>query len=222
MEKLDSQEKLIVRELIKDPRISDNQIAIKTNVPLKTVNRKRKLLEEKDFLNYYCYLNNSSDGTGTFQGRSLFIITLKDGITKKNLAEKFESSEKSAEFYPKHIFQTCIGEIDGNAAIITLIESRKQDDLAEIYNAEIVPELESFFWHGCIKRTTTKTYDSCLTIHSPTNLESSKSPFLNRRICGCLLSRRDPRGGRHPRSSCNASWSSWSPDPCQKRRHLVP
>ena len=42
---LDDQEKLIVRELIKDPRISDNQISTNTNIPLKSVNRKRKRME---------------------------------------------------------------------------------------------------------------------------------------------------------------------------------
>ena len=59
MRQLDEQERRIVRELIKDPRISDNQIAKNTRVPVMTVNRKRKLLEEKGLLNYYCYLDTS-------------------------------------------------------------------------------------------------------------------------------------------------------------------
>ncbi|MBS3107056.1 winged helix-turn-helix transcriptional regulator, partial [Candidatus Woesearchaeota archaeon] len=37
MYKLDEQERLIVRELIRNPQVSDNQIALRTNVPLKTV-----------------------------------------------------------------------------------------------------------------------------------------------------------------------------------------
>ncbi len=108
MHKLDNQERLITRELIKNPRISDNQIAIKTNVPLKTVNRKRKILEEKGMLLYFSYL-----------------------------------------------FLTWIGEMEGNVAIIKMIESQKQDDLIEIFNADIVPTLEECFGNGCIKKTIT-------------------------------------------------------------------
>lgn len=155
MYKLDEQEKQIVRELIRDPRISDNQIAIRTNVPLKTANRKRKILEERGFINYFTYLNNTPTGTGTFDGRSIFIIILKEGITRKSVLEKYENSKKAEEFYPKHIFFTWVGDFEGNVAVITMIESRKQDDLIEIYNAELVPELESNFGPGCIKKTIT-------------------------------------------------------------------
>ncbi len=162
MHKLDEQEKLIVRELIRDPRISDNQIAIRTNVPLKTVNRKRKILEENNLLNYFCYLNSTQEGTGTFCGRSLYIITLKDGITRKALNDNYSKSRKSENFFPKHIFLTWVGDYQGNACLITLIESRKQEDLLEIYNAEIVPELESFFGPGCIKNVTTIPISSTL------------------------------------------------------------
>lgn len=153
MYKLDEQEKLLVRELIKDPRISDNQIAIKTNVPLKTVNRKRKLLEEKNYLNYFCYLNNTETGTGEFKARSLFVIIFKDGITRKELIEKFEKSDKAMKFFPKHIFLTFVGEYEGNVALILQIESHKADDLIEIYNAELIPELENVFGSGCIRKT---------------------------------------------------------------------
>ena len=162
MYKLDEQEKLIVRALIRNPRISDNQIAIKTNVPLKTVNRKRKILEEKELLSYFCYLNNTPVGTGTFNGRSIFTIVMKDGITKKSLIEKYGNSEKAKEFFPKHIFLTWVGEVDGNVALVTMIESLKQDDLVEIFNAEIVPELESCFGPGCIKKTSTVSISTTL------------------------------------------------------------
>ncbi len=155
MHKLDNQERLITRELIKNPRISDNQIAIKTNVPLKTVNRKRKILEEKGMLLYFSYLNNSQTGTGTYNGRGLFIIVLRDGITRRELLEKYWNNKKIDEFFPKHIFLTWIGEMEGNVAIIKMIESQKQDDLIEIFNADIVPTLEECFGNGCIKKTIT-------------------------------------------------------------------
>ena len=155
MYKLDDQEKLIVRELIRDPRISDNKIAIKTNVPLKTVNRKRKILEEKNLLNYFCYLNNTQTGTGTFEARSMFISIFKDGITRKDVIEKFEKSDKAMKFFPKHLFLTFVGEYEGNVALIIQIESHKAEDLVEIYNAELISELENSLGSGCIRKTLT-------------------------------------------------------------------
>jgi DNA-binding Lrp family transcriptional regulator len=173
MYKLDEQEKLIVRELIRDPKISDNQIAIKTNVPLKSVNRKRKLLEEKNLINYYCYLNNSDEGTGTFCARGLGIIVLRDGITRKALFEKLSSTEKSLKFMPKHVFQTMIGEYNGNIAIISIIESIRHNDLMEILHAELIPELERYLGQGCIKNIIT------LPITSITRLFRNYLPHKN-------------------------------------------
>jgi hypothetical protein len=131
-------------------------------VPLKTVNRKRKILEQKGLLNYFCYLNNTPQGTATFQGRSFFILVFKDGITKKQLIDSFEKSEKAMKFFPKHIFLSMVGEYGGNVALILQIESRKPEDLIEIYNAELVPELESAFGPGCIKKTLTIPIDAVL------------------------------------------------------------
>jgi DNA-binding Lrp family transcriptional regulator len=162
MHKLDEQERLIVRELIRDPRISDNQIAIKTNVPLKTVNRKRKILEEKGLIHYYCYLDNTFEGTSTFLGRQLYIVVLRDGVTRKDFSQKYGTSEKVFKFFTKHMLFSFLGEYGGNTALITLIESHSREDLTEIYNAEVVPELESYLGNGCIKKTITLPISSTL------------------------------------------------------------
>ena len=54
---LDEQEIKIVRELIKDPRLSDNKPAKKTGIPVMTVNRKRKRLGAEKLLRYYVSLD---------------------------------------------------------------------------------------------------------------------------------------------------------------------
>ena len=46
---LDEQERMIVRALVRDPRLSDNQIGKLTGVPTPTVRRKRKRLEAAGF-----------------------------------------------------------------------------------------------------------------------------------------------------------------------------
>ncbi len=154
MYKLDEQEKIIVRELIKDPRISDNQISIKTNVPLKTVNRKRKILEEKNYVSYHCYLNNNSDGTGNWRGKCMYIIIFKDGITRKQAFEKLMDNHKSIKL-TKHLLFSFLGEYEGNIALICILESKNPEDIIEIFNAEMVPEIEHHFGVGGIKKTIT-------------------------------------------------------------------
>ena len=49
---LDEQEQLIIKALIKDPRMSDNNIGKLTKVPIRTVSRKRKKLEQENKIEY--------------------------------------------------------------------------------------------------------------------------------------------------------------------------
>ena len=153
MYKLDEQERLIVRELIRNPQVSDNQIALRTNVPLKTVNRKRKNLEEHGFLRYYCQLDLSPQGTATFLGRGLFVTLFREGLTRKQVGEGLHHSVKAASYFPKHVVHSFLAEMEGSVALVTMLESHRADDLYEIYNAEIIPELESFLGRGCVRRT---------------------------------------------------------------------
>ena len=78
----DEQEKLIIKALIKDPRMSDNNIGKLTKVPIRTVSRKRKKLEQNNEINYYVSINPKS------KARHLYSIKFKIGITKKNLIEE--------------------------------------------------------------------------------------------------------------------------------------
>ena len=56
----DEQEKLIIKALIKDPRMSDNNIGKLTKVPIRTVSRKRKKLEQENKICYYVSTNPKS------------------------------------------------------------------------------------------------------------------------------------------------------------------
>ena len=83
MKKLDEQEKKIITELIKNPRISDNQIGKMTRVPIRTVSRKRNKLEEEGLISYFTNLNMGKKGTGRFGARQLHVIKFKLGITSE-------------------------------------------------------------------------------------------------------------------------------------------
>ncbi len=89
MKELDHQEKKILLELVRNPRISDNQIGKNTGIPVKTVNRKRKILEQKNILSYFSFINYGEKGTGLFDSQYLYLIKLKFGITTKQVTEKF-------------------------------------------------------------------------------------------------------------------------------------
>ncbi len=155
MRQLDEQEKKIVRELIKDPRISDNQIARNTRVPVMTVNRKRKLLEEKGLLNYYCYLDTSRYGLEILPARQLYIIKFKIGITKKEFIDKLLSEAEMKTFFTIHELESFVGEKDGQVIYSVVIEGGKGNEIVEIFNGKIVPMMYKLFGKDSITETFT-------------------------------------------------------------------
>jgi len=88
---LDEQERMIVRALVRDSRLSDNQIGKLTGVPTPTVRRKRKRLEAAGLLNYYCALDMQETGTGYFGARHLYVIKFRIGITLKQIVDEIKS-----------------------------------------------------------------------------------------------------------------------------------
>lgn len=153
--KLDDKEKAIVLELIKDPRISDNKIAKITKIPVKTVNRKRKLLESLNLISYYSYLHNFS-GTGLFTSRQLFIIQFRHGITRDLFIKRFGNQFELLRNNPvvlKHVLESHLGEQNGCIVLIMIIESFSKNDLIEIFNAEIVKLIATAFGPDAVSHT---------------------------------------------------------------------
>jgi len=173
MLKFDSQQKVIVRELIKDPRISDNKISKKTGIPLKTVNRKRKVLEEKGILNYLAYIEHGKPGTGQLKAKQLFIVFFKHGITRNAFLDEFLKIDSITHAQLKHVFEAHIGEANGRLALVLYLDSRQEEDLLEIYNVEIVPLLRERFGEDCIHST------QVITITSTAKLLRNYFPSLN-------------------------------------------
>ncbi len=153
MRKFDYQENKIITELIRNPRLSDNQVSKLTSVPVKTVNRKRKKLEEEGILNYMLSIDHSDYGTGQMPASQLVMVELKEGITRKQFLDS-APGVMSKKVHLKHILASLLGERDGKLTLMMLINSRKKDDLLEIYNAEFVPQLKQVFGQNAIKNTT--------------------------------------------------------------------
>jgi DNA-binding Lrp family transcriptional regulator len=160
---LDKQEIEICRQLIMDPRLSDNQIGKRTKIPAKTVNRKRKSMEEKGLISYFTYINTNKNGTGSFGARDLYIVKFRHGVTRKDFMEKF-ASQGTRYLKQKHILASGIGEFEGGLSLVIVFESRIETDIIEIFNAEIVPELIRMFGANAIEKTVTMRLDTILRI----------------------------------------------------------
>src|SRR5271163_3809485 len=81
MRDLDDQDRLIIRQLIRDPRESDNGIGETTGVNVRTVGRKRQRLEQDGILSYHTQVNLTESGTGQFTARHVYIIKFRLGVT---------------------------------------------------------------------------------------------------------------------------------------------
>ncbi len=152
MDKLDDYDKAICRELIKNPRLSDNKVSRNTSIPVKTVNRKRKRLEKNNVLHYLVHIENGAEGTGKFNSRAQFIVTFRQGLTRKIFYESLLNTGFSYHEI-KHISNAYVGEYEGRLAYVIMIESRVQSDLLEVFNSDIVPKLQNMLGHDCIYET---------------------------------------------------------------------
>jgi DNA-binding Lrp family transcriptional regulator len=138
---LDDQEKMIVKALIRDPRVSDNQVGKLTGVPTPTVRRKRKKLEEGGLLSYYAALDMQESGTSTFGARHLYIIKFRIGITRKQMIEEIKNEPNVRTIFTDLIYESHIAEMEGRIALVMIIEGKNDSDIVENVQGKIVPSL---------------------------------------------------------------------------------
>ena len=163
MRDLDKNEKIIIKELVKNSRISDNQIAKNTGLAVKSVNRKRKKLEEDNLIYYFTHTDNSLDGTGSFSARHLYLLDFKQGITRAKFIDKFNQSGINS-ILQKHCLNSYLAESDGILKLVLFIESYMDSDILEIFNADYFPKLELLFGKGCITNISTLTLNTTLQL----------------------------------------------------------
>jgi DNA-binding Lrp family transcriptional regulator len=138
---LDEQEKRIIKALIRDPRLSDNQIGKLTGVPTPTVRRKRKRLEAEGLLNYFTSLDMQETGTSTFGARHLYIIKFRIGITLKQIIDEIKNEPNVRSIFTDLIYESHIAEIEGHVALVMIIEGKNDSDIVENVQGKIVPSL---------------------------------------------------------------------------------
>jgi len=155
MRKLDEQEVKIVKTLIRNPRISDNQIGKQTGVSVRTVNRKRKKLEQEGLLNYYTNLDMSAEGTAQLLARHVYLIKFKLGISQEKIINEVKEEPNVRTVYTEMIYESHLAEIDGHTALVMIIEGRTDDEINVGFNAKIVPAMEKNHGKGCIEQVQT-------------------------------------------------------------------
>jgi DNA-binding Lrp family transcriptional regulator len=162
---LDGSEIKIIRELIRNPRASDNQISKKTQVPVMTVNRKRKKLEKEKLLRYYTSIDKGEFGLHIFGSKMIYIIKFKIGITRKRYLEVMETDAKWRTFNSKYISLAYLGEKDGRLALMIILDAKDDDHLVEEFNGNIVPFLNQKLGENCIQETTTVSLNKLIRVH---------------------------------------------------------
>lgn len=138
--KFSPKDALILRELTKNSRATDSSISKTTGIPVKTVNRIRKKLEENNLVSYATFINNYETGTKRFNAQCMYTLHFNFGITKEQI--KSLILDRPFLMHPaviKHVLFDFVGEKEGRAVYSAILVSRASADMVEILNAEIVP-----------------------------------------------------------------------------------
>lgn len=138
---LDAQERLIVRQLIRDPRESDNGIGEATGVNVRTVGRKRHRLEQAGILSYFTHVDLSAGGTGQFHARHLYTIKFRIGVTYRQLLEDIQREPFVRSSFTEIIFESHIAEIDGKLAMLLFIDGTDEIDIVQTVQEKLIPSL---------------------------------------------------------------------------------
>jgi DNA-binding Lrp family transcriptional regulator len=173
MKNLDSQEKEIIRALVRNPRSSDNKISALTGVPVRTVSRKRSRLEQEGILSYSTVVEMQAAGTGRFRAQHMLIIKFKLGVTRAQIIQEICSEPNVVNVFYELIRYSFIAETDGHIALVMIVEGESDADIAESVQGKIIPSLQKN--HGS---------DSIVDLHTirlldPIRREHNYLPMVN-------------------------------------------
>ena len=173
MKELDDQERKIIRQLIRDPRESDNGIGELTKVNVRTVARKRQRLEQDGILSYYTNIDLSSSGTGQFTARHLYIIKFRIGVGLKQIADDIKREPFVRSIFTEIIFESHIAEIDGKLALLLFIDGASDVDIFQTVQEQLIPSLLRNHGENSIEEVST------MRLLAPVRLMRNYLPFVN-------------------------------------------
>lgn len=170
---LDSHEEKIVKALIRNPRWSDTRVSQATGVPVRTVNRKRKRLEQEGHLAYYTNIDLSPTGAGQFAARHLYIIQFRPGIPQSQIVDEIRTEPNIRTVFTELIYGSHLAEVEGHAAIVMLVEGESDEDINNKFNGQIIPSLLKNHGEGSIIKV------SSIILGRPIRLFHNYVPMVN-------------------------------------------
>ena len=173
MRELDEQERLIIRQLIRDPRESDNGIGESTGVNVRTVGRKRQRLEEDGVLSYHTQVNLTESGTGQFTARHVYIIKFRLGVTVQQVEDDIRREPFVRSIFTEMLFESHIAEIDGNVAMLLYIDGASDMDIVQTVQEKLIPSLLRNHGEGSIIEVST------IRLLKPVRVMRNYLPFVN-------------------------------------------
>lgn len=173
MRLFDDAEYKIIRELIRDPRESDNKIGERTGVNVRTVGRKRARLEKEGVISYHTHLDLSSNGAGQFNARHLYILKFRVGITFKQLTDDIRKEPFVRSIFTEVIFESHLAEIDGRLALLLFIDGVSDTDIVQTVQEKLIPSLQRNHGEDSIEEIST------IRLLAPVRLMRNYLPFVN-------------------------------------------
>ncbi len=173
MKSLDEQERLILRQLVRDPRESDNGVGEITGVNVRTVGRKRKRLEQAGILSYHTHVDLTAAGTGQFTARHLYTIKFRIGVTFKQLTEDIKREPFVRSIFTQIIFESHIAEIDGKLALLLFIDGENDTDIVQTVQEKVIPSLLRNHGEQSIEEVQT------MRLLAPVRVMRNYLPFVN-------------------------------------------
>lgn len=170
---LDEQEKLIVRELIRNPRESDNRIGEITGVNVRTVGRKRQKLENEGLLSYYTHIDLSPQGAAQLTTRHVYIIEFRIGITFSQVKKDIEREPNVRSIFTELLFESHIAEVDGRLALLLFIDGTSDTDLVQTVQEDLIPSLLANHGANSIEKVST------MRLLLPVRYMRNYLPFVN-------------------------------------------
>jgi len=173
MRDLDDQERLIIRELIRDPRESDNGIGEATGVNVRTVGRKRQRLEQDGILSYHTQVDLTENGTGQFTARHAYVIKFRLGVTVKQVEDDIRREPFVRSIFTEMLFESHIAEIDGKVAMLLFIDGASDADIVHRVQEKLIPSLLRNHGEGSIVEVST------MRLLKPVRVMRNYLPFVN-------------------------------------------
>jgi hypothetical protein len=152
---LDAQETKIAKALIRCPRISDNRLGEENDIPIRSVSRKRARMERDGLLRYFAEVDMSVGGTGHFACRHLYIIQFRIGVTERQIREEVRTEPNVVTVFTRTIYESHIAEIDGQVALVMIVEGASESDIVDRVHGEIVPSLRKNHGEDAIEDVST-------------------------------------------------------------------